>query len=178
MSPLAALVAPHAGVEPSPSSAPGPWLGHRHPHPSPTDVLTVSCPTSLEGVLLALEHHEGEARDTAGHPDLYQGPELHEALLEVALAGVAVQIGHVKPVAVQVRGRSARPGGSSARGPRVSPRRPRHSSVGSAPAARAAGAGPRPGAAPGVRRPRPGPRPRSRGPAATAGLGAGPCHLP
>ena len=82
---------------------------------------------------------------------------LHEALFEVALAGVAVQIRHVEPVAVQVRGRSARPGGSSARGPRVSPRRPRPSSVGSAPASapRAAGAGPRPGAAPGVRRPRP-----------------------
>ena len=82
---------------------------------------------------------------------------LHEALLEVALAGVAVQIRHVEPVAVQVRGGSARPGGSSARGPRVSPRRPRPSSVGSAPASapRAAGAGPRPGAAPGVRRPRP-----------------------
>ena len=35
---------------------------------------------------------------------------LHEALLEVSLAGVAVQIGHVKPVTVQVRRRGARPG--------------------------------------------------------------------
>ena len=107
MTPLTALVTPHAGVEASPAPPPGPGLGHGHSHSPATDLLTVSSPTRLVGVLLVLVDHEGEARNTAGHPDLHQGPVLGEHVLQVPLVGVAIQVGHMQPLAFHLLGHAS-----------------------------------------------------------------------
>ena len=76
--------------------------GHGDPHSPPTDILAVSSSAGLVGVLLPLEHHEGEAGNTLGHPDLLDGAEPLEDFLQVPLAGSTVQVGHVQPLTLQL----------------------------------------------------------------------------
>lgn len=102
---LAALVAPHAWVKAPAASAPCPRPSHGDPHPSAADVETVRRPARLVGVLLVLKHDEGKAGNTPGHPDLLNWAELGERGLNVPLGGVAVQICHVEPHPIHIRGR-------------------------------------------------------------------------
>ena len=105
MASLAALVTSHARVKPPAPSAPCPRPGHGDPHPAAADVLTIRCPARLISVILVLEHDEGEAGNTPGHPNLLQRPELGEHVLNVPLGGVTVKIRHMEPLTVHIGGR-------------------------------------------------------------------------
>lgn len=94
--PIPALVAPHARVEPPPAPSSGPWPGIGHPDPSPADIQPVRFARRLHGVLFVAEDHEREAGHASRHPDLLERTELSENLLEVAFAGVGIEIGNVK----------------------------------------------------------------------------------
>ena len=102
VSSLPALITPHAGIKTSPAPAPGPRSGHGHPDSPPTDILAVSRSAGLVSVLLPLEHHEGEAGNTLGHPDLQDGAESLEYFLQVPLTGSTVRVGNVQSLPLQL----------------------------------------------------------------------------
>ena len=129
VSPLATLVAPHAGVPAPPALPSGSWPRHRYPHPPPAYSAAVSIPAGRQRVPRPAVDNEGEAGNTLGHPDLLQRTKVTEHLLQVPLAGRAVQVGDVEPHSLLFLGPGPRPG------PRPGP----------GPGPGAAGAGPRAG---------------------------------
>jgi len=100
MTTLSALIASHARIKATASTASSSRFGNGHTNASTTDFLAIDLPLGFFGVFPVSKDHKGKAWHRPGHPDLFQRSILAKELLQIPLASLTVQISHMKPVTI------------------------------------------------------------------------------